>query len=202
MSAWASRLNREPQHRHQVAQGGKPLLAKPFVPSRRPVGVEAIHLPHGAGFAEAVDEGDQMLMALGGDLVDHREIELVAFGEVDPDLVMAVLEQMVKHGAAPALGGIARTGRAIFEGFAFVGLGVVPANAAALEDRVQRIDEEEATRQIEPLGAAALAEAAQQVVFGQAGQTLADQPVHQLQAGSKFHGERLCRAIVTCERLT
>ena len=56
---------------------------------------------------------------------------------------------------------------------ALVGLGVVPAKAAALEDRVQRIDEDEAARQVEPAGPAALAEAAQQIVLGQAGQTLA-----------------------------
>ena len=38
-----------------------------------------------------------------------------------------------------------------------------------------------------PRSAAALAEAADQVVFGQTRQALADQPVHQAQAGREFH---------------
>ena len=88
-------------------------------------------------------EGDEMLVALGGELVDHREIERVALGEIDPDLVLAVFEHVIEDRAAPVLGGIALAGRAVFEGVAFVGLSVVPAKAAALEDRVQRIDEDD-----------------------------------------------------------
>ena len=186
-------LDRKPQHRHQVAQRRKALLAKTIIPPRHPVGIEAIHLPHGAGLAEAVHEGDEMLVTLGGEIVDHREIELVAIGEIDPDLVMAVLEQMMEGRAAPGLGGIALIGRAIFEHFALVALGVVPAKAAALEDRMQRVDEDDAARQIEPAGAAALAEAAQQVVFRQSGQTLADQPVHQMRSGRRIHHHTMPR---------
>jgi len=44
------------------------------------------------------------------------------------------------------------------------------------------------------LGAAAFAETTDQVIFGQACEALADQPVHQAQTGRKFH-TLLCRAI-------
>ena len=100
---------------------------------------------------------------------------------------MAVFEHVVEGRAPPVLRGIALVGRTIFESFAFVGLGIGPAKSAPLEDRVQRIDEDEPARQVEALGAAALAKAAQQIVFGQAGETLADQPVHQTQARREFH---------------
>ncbi len=95
---------------------------------------------------------------------------------------------VIKGGAAPVLGGVARAGRAIFKTVALVAFGIVPAKAAPLEDRVQRVDEDETARQVQPAGPAALAEAAQQIVFRQAGQALADQPVHQAQAGCEFHG--------------
>ena len=112
-----------------------------------------------------------------------REIERGAIGEIDQHLVMAVFEHVKEGRAAPVLRGVALAGRAVFEGVALVGLDVVPAKPAALEDRMQRIDEDEAARQIEALGPAALAEAAQQVVLGQAGEALADQPVHQTAVG-------------------
>ena len=87
-----------------------------------------------------------------------------------------------------ALRCLADRGRAVLEYFALVALLVVPAEAAALKTRVQRVDDDEAARNRHPLGAAALAEAAEQIVFGQTFQTLADQPVHQAQAGREFHG--------------
>jgi hypothetical protein len=40
---------------------------------------------------------------------------------------------------------------------------------------------------VKAFGAAALAETADQVVLGQAGEALVDQPVHQSQAGREFH---------------
>jgi len=52
---------------------------------------------------------------------------------------------------------------------------------------VQRVDEGEAARQVETACPAALAEAAEQIVFRQSGQPLTDQPVHQAQAGREFH---------------
>ena len=60
--------------------------------------------------------------------------------------------------------GVAGFGRTIFETVALVGLGVGPAEAATLEHRVQRVHEDERARQLDALGAAALAEAADQVV--------------------------------------
>jgi hypothetical protein len=57
-------------------------------------------------------------------------------------------------------------GRPIFEGIAFVGVSAVPAKSASLEDWMQGVDKDKAARQVEPCDAAALAEAADQVVFG------------------------------------
>ena len=78
---------------------------------------------------------------------------------------------------------------------------VAPAEAAALIDRMQRIDHDKPTREFQPFGAAALAEAAEQFVFGQARQPLAGQPVHQREARGQLHAP-LCRAFVTSERPT
>src|SRR5262249_23862229 len=77
--------------------------------------------------------------------------------------------------------------RHVFERVALVALPVAPAKAAALIDRVDRVDEDETARQRQAAVPAALAEAADQIGFGKAGETLADKPVHQVQAGGKFH---------------
>ena len=132
-------------------------------------------------------KADEMLVTLGGEVFDHRKVERGDVGKVDPDLVGAVLEHVVKGRTPPVLRRRALVARAVFEDVALIGLLCVPAKAAALEDRVQRIDEDEAARQVQPAGPAALAEPAQQIVFRQAGQTLMDQPVHQAQAGREFH---------------
>src|SRR5882724_5224611 len=112
---------------------------------------------------------------------------------------MAVLEHVKEGTAAPVLRGVALIGRSVLERIALVGLGVVPAKSAPLEDRMQGVDEDEAPRQIETFRPATLAEAADQIVLWQARETLADQPVHQAQAGREFH-TILCRVIVCDER--
>jgi hypothetical protein len=112
---------------------------------------------------------------------------MVAIGKIDHQLVQAVFQLVVEGRPPPVRRGIARFGRAIFETVALIGLGVGPAEAAALEHRVQRVDEDEPARQLDAPSAAALAETADQVVSGQTRQALADQPVHQAQAGREFH---------------
>ena len=172
-------LDRKPQHRHEVAQRRQPLGAKALVAPRHPIGIDAVHLPHGAGLAEPVHIGHQMLVALLGKFAHEFEIVGPAIGEVDRQLLMAVFEHVIEDRVAPGFGGFALVGRAIFEDVAFVGLGIVPAKAAALENRVQRVDEDHPARHRDALGAAAFAKTADQVIFGQACETLADQPVHQ-----------------------
>ncbi len=145
-------------------------------------------------------EGDEMPVTFGSEIVDHRKIERGAIGEIDPHFVMTVFEHVIKGGAPPVLRGIARAGRSILEAVALVCFGVVPAKSAPLEDRMQRIDEDEAARQIETACPAALAKAANQIVLGQAGQALANQPVDQVQSGHELH-KPLCRVIMPDERL-
>ena len=193
-------LDRQPQHRHEVAQRRQALLAEAVGAPGQPVGIDAIHLADGSGFAKAMHEGQEMPVAVCGELIDQREIERCAIGEIDLEFVMAVFEHVIEGGAAPVLRGMALAGRSILEGVALVGFGVVPAKSAALENRVQRIDEDEAARQVETACPAALAEAADQIGLGHAGQALAHQPVHQLQSGREFH-EILCRGIMHDERL-
>ena len=113
---------------------------------------------------------------------------------------MTVLEHVKEGGAAPVLRGVAIAGRSIFERIALVGFGIVPAKSTSLEHWMQRIDEDEAARQIETFRTATLAEATQQIVLGEAGQALANQPVHQVQTGCEVH-KVLCRAITHGERL-
>ncbi len=50
-------LDREPQHRHQVAQRREFLLRRTLRAAGRPVGIQAVHLADGAGLAEPVHEG-------------------------------------------------------------------------------------------------------------------------------------------------
>src|SRR6266478_801157 len=122
-------------------------------------------------------EGQEMPVASCRELIDQREIKRCAIGEIDLELVMTVFEHVIERGAAPVFRGRALAGRSVLEGVALVCFGVVPAKSAPLENRVQRIDEDEAARQVETAGPAALAEAADQIVLGRAGQALADQPV-------------------------
>ncbi len=144
-------------------------------------------------------EGEIVLVALLGEFADLREIQRRRVGKIDHHLVVAVLEHVEEHRAAPALGGVAFGGRAVFERVALVALPVAPAEAAALIDRMQRVDDDQPAREFQPFGAAALAEAAEQFVFGQAGQPLAGQPVHQRKARGQLHAP-LWRAFVTSER--
>ncbi len=129
-----------------------------------------------------------MLMALGGHLVGHRKIVTVEIAEIEAQFLKAVFEHVEEGRAPPALRCLADCGRTVLEYFALVALLVVPAEAAALKTRVQRVDDDHAAGNRDSLGAAALAKAAEQIVFGQTFQTLADQPVHQAQAGREFHG--------------
>src|SRR5260370_12206751 len=113
---------------------------------------------------------------------------------------MTVFEHVIECGAAPVFRGGAFFGRSILEAVAFVCFSIVPAKSTPLEDRVQRIGEDDAARQVETSRPAALAEAANQIVLGQAGQALADQPVHQVQSRRQLH-KILCRVIACDERM-
>ena len=196
-------FDRQSQHRHQVAQRRQALLSKAGGPPGRPVGIDTVHLPDGSGLAEPVYEADEVPVPARGEIGDHREVERW-IGKIEPQFVMAAFEHVIKRGAAPVQRGVALAGRPVFEAVALVGFGVVPAESAALENRVQRIDEDDAARQLEALRAAALAEAANQIVLRQSGQPLAHHPVHQLQPRRQVHatlcrvtggGERRCRAV-------
>ena len=159
-------FDRKPQHRHEIAQRRQTLRAEAVRAPRQPVGIDAVHLADGSGFTEPMHERHKMTVAFCGKLVDRREVERGAIGEIDPHFVVAVLQHVKEGRAPPVLRRIALPGRSIFEAVALVGLGVVPAKSAALENRVQRIDEDQAARQIEAFGAAALAEAAHEIVLG------------------------------------
>src|SRR5258708_35683663 len=102
-----------------------------------------------------------MPVTFGSEIVDHRKIERGAIGEIDPHFLLAVFEHVKEGGAPPVLRGVARAGRAILEAVALVCFGVVPAEPAALENRMQRIDGEEAARQIDTPCPRALPEAAE-----------------------------------------
>ena len=93
-------FDREPQHRHEVAQRRQALLAETVGTPGQPVGIDAVHLADGSGFTEPMHERHEMTVAFCGELVDRREVERGAIGEIDPQFVMAVLEH-VKEGRAP-----------------------------------------------------------------------------------------------------
>lgn len=128
-----------------------------------------------------------MPVAPRGEIVDHGEIQRGAIGKVDLDIVVAVFEHVMEDRAAPVPRGVALTGRSVLECIVLVGFGVVPAKSAPLENRVQRIDEDQPARQFETACPAAFAKTADQVDLGQTAQALAHQPVHQVQSGRKVH---------------
>ncbi len=128
-----------------------------------------------------------MLVSLLGELMDHREVEMGAIGQVDRKLVMALFEHVMEGRAAPVLRRLALVGRTVFERIALVARPIAPAEAAALENRMQRVDEAKSARQLDAGCAAAFAEAAQDVVLRQAGQALADQPVDEFETGRIVH---------------
>jgi hypothetical protein len=134
-------------------------------------------------------------VTLGCKVIDHREVERGAIGKIDPHFVMTAFEHVKEGGAAPISCSIAVSGRPVFEALALVGFTVVPAKSAPLENRVQRIDEDQPARQLEALRAAALAEAANEIILRHAGQALAHQPVHQAQSRCQVH-EILCRVMM------
>lgn len=125
------------------------MLAKAVVLARGPVGIDAVHLPHGSGFAELVNIGHEVLVAVGREIFDHAEILRSTCGEIERQLLLAVFEHVVEHAAPPVLRAVALIGRPVFERVALVGRGVVPAEAAAFEDRVQRVDEHHPASYIE-----------------------------------------------------
>src|SRR5262249_47630412 len=123
-----------------------------------------------------------MPMPVVEETADQREAERSLVGEIDLHLIMAVFEHVMERGAAPVLGGLAFGRRTILERVAFVAGAVVPAKAASLVDRVQCVDERHAARQMQAAIAATLAEAANQLRLGKTRETLAHQPVHQVEA--------------------
>lgn len=99
-----------------------------------------------------------------------------------PHFVLAGLKHGVERRALPVFCCFAFTGRAVFEGVAFVRVDVTPAKALALEYGMQRVDEDEPAREFQPGGSRALAEFAHKLGFGDAGQAGARQPIHDLEA--------------------
>ncbi len=199
MSTCCADLIASPSTGTEIAQRGELGFGKANLASRRPVGVEAVHLPERSGLPEAVYKSQKMAVTRFGEVADLREIERGRVGEVDHHLVVTMLQQMIEHRSAPILRCVALGRRAVFDDVALVARRIAPAERATLIDRVQRIDDDQPTREFQPLGAAALAEATQQFGFGQAGEPLAGQPVHQRKARGQLHTP-LWRAFVTSER--
>ena len=66
-------LDRQPQHRHEIAQRRQVTLTKTFGPPRHPVGIEAVHLADGSGLAEPVHIGHEVPVTLGCEVVRSFE---------------------------------------------------------------------------------------------------------------------------------
>src|SRR5262245_46681269 len=129
-----------------------------------------------------------MLVSLGGELVEPRIAVRGGVGKIEHAVLVTLLEHLVEDRTPPAFCSVTFLARAVLETFRLVGLNVVPTEAAAFENRVQRVDHDEPVGQRYTLGATALAKAADQLAFGQAGQALADQPIHQAKAWNDLHG--------------
>jgi len=76
-----------------------------------------------------VREGDEMLVTLGGKIADHREIKLIAIGEIDLQFLVAVFEHVKERRAPPVLRRIALRRRTVFEDVALVGIGIVSSES-------------------------------------------------------------------------
>lgn len=133
-------------------------------------------------------ERSHVLVPLGGKLFEFRIAVRGSVGQIAHALIVTLFEHLVEDRASPAFRGVALLGRTVLETVGLIGLDVVPAEAAALEDRVQRVDHDEPVGERQSLGAAALAETADQLAFRRAGEALGDQPVDQAEARSELHG--------------
>ena len=126
-----------------------------------------------------MNERREMLVAVSDEFEGHLEPLIVV---ADAHLVLTGLKHGVERRALPVLRGLALAGRSIFERVAFVRFDVAPAEALALEDGMQRVDENEAARQIDAGRPGAFAELAHKVGFRDAGEARTGQPVHDLKA--------------------
>jgi hypothetical protein len=132
--------------------------------------VDAVEAADEAVGLEAVDHDHVLGLPLRARLLDQGERVRVGADEVAAQDRVAGLEQVVERALPPAgLGLGVLAGAAVLDDEALVGRVAVPAEDAALVDRVQRVDEHEATREREAGGHHPLAEAPQQVGLGRAG---------------------------------
>ena len=94
-----------------------------------------------------------------------QEIGRFALPDPRAKLVAAGRQQMIEDAALPIGCRLAFLGATILDNGLFLDAVVAPAEGAAFVDRVQRVDQRHAARQIEPGRLAPLAETVQQVGF-------------------------------------
>ena len=172
----------------EFAQRRHLVFAETSFAARRPVRIDAVHVSHGALFAEPVQEHGAMPVAIVAQVLDH--VEPFADGrieQVETHLAVPLFQHVEEHRATPGFRRIARGRRAIFEHLAFIARPVAPAKTAPFEQRMQRVEKHLPARQLDPHGEAALAEAADQLALRRACKALAGEPVHQFNAGGSVH---------------
>src|SRR5581483_4748089 len=114
------RLDRQSQHRHEIAQCFQLLVAEASLAAGGEVRIEAIHLAERSGIAKAMDQSEHMTVPALNEIADQRKLEGGIVGKIDPHLIIAIFQHVMEGGTAPVLGGFALTRGAILESIALI----------------------------------------------------------------------------------
>ena len=152
-----------------------------------PAGIDAVHFADDGLGSETVDEHQIVGGALVTGLHDRRKIGRIARSQTASHLGSARLEQMKEGTASPVLCGLSFVGPSIVEYFdRFRDIGA-PPKGSTLVNRMQRVENDDATGQPNPGSDGALTETGHQLTLGAADQTGLRHPVGQLVQSPLFH---------------
>lgn len=143
---------------------------------RRPVGVEAIHLSDAAAVGEMMDQAEAVGVTFGFQLVEHGEGNMRLLRKLDAALGLVVLEHVEEDGTLPVFLCLAAAGRAVMHDVRHVIAFGVPLKGAALELRVEGVDQPKGAVDMKAGGVAPIAEAREEVLLLEAANSLVRHP--------------------------
>ncbi len=150
--------------------------AKPLCRRVVQIGIEAIHLADAALVGEVMDHVDAIGVAFRLQAVEHMILHRALVGEAHAPLRLARRQHVVEDRAMPIRLRFSAGGRGILHDLRRHVAFAVPLEGAALEFRMQRVDQPLATGNVHARGNAALAEAGKHLGFLQALEALFRQP--------------------------
>ncbi len=180
-------FHRQRQERRQPLQRGHFAVAETFGPVGGPGRIDAVHLADDALGCEPVHHHDHLGRAFHLLRFEEGGARLRLGTDAVSAQLLAALDQPIKRRCAPIRGRFALVRAAVFDELRLPILGLVPADRAALVDRVQRVDDHEAGRERQTGGDRTLAETGHQLGLGRADQAFAGDPFRKLREARFVH---------------